>query len=394
MALGCYIPQYYTASYKGVVFDAMEVSSEHGRRGAEGEFPFGESTAYADLGRRIRTYSLRGRFPGNDHVARAGLLIAACEAPGPGLLVHPTRGPVTVACRSVKVTDNPLEEQGVTYIDLDMVEASLWGSGFSFGSAFFGIVLDTVLAVATATFQRDYTPQNVRYFRKDQVLATAGAGIGVIRDEFVKASQPVADIKVWRAAADFDTITQDSVQLSKEPVVEQAVTLGLSATDRYSAPADKFNRFRRIANWGAKSSTLISTAGVSENAIYSFIRTLAAGYMARGATEVEPTTMTEAFKQYDQVIAILDDEIEIARLKCDNLLFLALREFETTVQAAMLNRAYNLPTLIEYRFANVQHSQAAAYEIFNDAKRFVEIEQRNPGALPWMVGPGVIAARV
>src|SRR5262245_39833440 len=89
---------YLPASFNGVPFYCTEASSEHGRRGSEGEFPFGENTAYADLGRRIRTYTLSAVFRGDNHVREATALIAVCEAPGPGVLVHPTRGIVSAAC--------------------------------------------------------------------------------------------------------------------------------------------------------------------------------------------------------------------------------------------------------------------------------------------------------
>src|SRR6187431_2033003 len=97
------------ASFKGVTFYCTDADIEGGRRGAEGEFPFGEETAYADLGRKIRVYHLTAVFRENDHVGHASALFAACESPGPGILVHPTRGTQMVACRMVKVSDQ-LEE--------------------------------------------------------------------------------------------------------------------------------------------------------------------------------------------------------------------------------------------------------------------------------------------
>ena len=104
MALGCYTAPYLPASFKGVPFEALTAESEHGRRGAEGEFPFGEQTAYADLGRKIRRYSLKARFVLNSHVDDSAALIAACESPGSGALAHPTRGIVNAACTSCKVS--------------------------------------------------------------------------------------------------------------------------------------------------------------------------------------------------------------------------------------------------------------------------------------------------
>ena len=87
MAIGCYNPDenYLPASFKGVPFEALEVTSQHGRRGAQGEFPWGENTAYVDLGRSIRTYSISGRVSDNNHIAMANALAAAVETPGAGI---------------------------------------------------------------------------------------------------------------------------------------------------------------------------------------------------------------------------------------------------------------------------------------------------------------------
>src|SRR5262245_66687692 len=88
------------ASFKGVQFYCTEADVEGGRRGAEGEFPFSEITAYADLGRKIRVYHLTAEFREDNHVKDSQALFRACESPGPVILVHSTLGAVMVACRN------------------------------------------------------------------------------------------------------------------------------------------------------------------------------------------------------------------------------------------------------------------------------------------------------
>ena len=71
------------ASFKGMGFWCTEASIEGGRRGAEGEFPFGEDTAYADLGRKIRTFNLTAVFREDDHVLDASASSSNGESPNP-----------------------------------------------------------------------------------------------------------------------------------------------------------------------------------------------------------------------------------------------------------------------------------------------------------------------
>jgi hypothetical protein len=71
------------ASFKGVQFYCSEANIEGGRRGAEGEFPFGEDTKYADLGRKIRVYHLTAIFREDDHVTDAQALLMFVSRLGP-----------------------------------------------------------------------------------------------------------------------------------------------------------------------------------------------------------------------------------------------------------------------------------------------------------------------
>lgn len=395
MAEGCYTEPYLPASYKGVPFEAMEVSSEHGRRGAEGEFPFGENTAYADLGRRIRTYSLRGRFPTNDHVARSAALIAVCETPGAGLLVHPTRGPVLVACRSLKVTDNPLEEQGVTYIDLDMVEAFDWVNGFAFGNLLqIGLSLVSLLAVSRASFERDYQPANLTFQQAQMSRNAASSGILEVRTELhraVAADTTAADLNAWKALLDLEKAATNDTVLNDAKSTFDTLRLGMAGVDKFIDGDAQYQAFLRLANANAKVSALTGAGARSENAVYTMIRTIAAGYMARASLDEQTLTIADALKEYEQITAIFEQELAYARTTCDNLMFLELRKFMTAAQAALLNRIYNLPALVTYNFGGAVHSLVAAYEIYNDAKRFADIEAQNPSAWPFLVGPNVIA---
>lgn len=397
MATSCYDPEYFRASYKGVVFDAMEVSSEHGRRGAEGEFPFGENTGYADLGRKIRTYSLRGRFVENDHISQASALIAACELPGPGPLVHPTRGIVIAACRSIRVTDNPLEAQGVTYIDLDLVEANVWLNGFSLSNLLqTGLSLVSLFAVADASFQNDYRPRQASPFNLETIRATTSTAITQVKDEYHASAVKgeATDPNTWSAIFELEQRAGDIAVLDDAAEAFRTLRLGMAAISASTSDAgDAYRAFLRIANYNAKTSRLRGQDGLSQDSVYGTVRTMAAAYMARSALQQTGLNAQAAFAEYEQITAVLEQEIEGARSRCDNNLYLELRNFYTGVQKALLNRIYTLPALVIYNFQKPVHSLVAAYEIYNDAKRAPEIANQNPGSTPWGVGPRVVASR-
>ena len=391
MAVGCYDPQYIPASFKGVPFEALEVSSEHGRRGAEGEFPFGEQTAYADLGRRIRRYTLSARFVENNHIAASGALIAACETLGPGLLVHPTRGVVTAACTKILVKDNPLEAQGETTVEMEFVEANTLASGFSFGASLVGLVLTPLVDALRSTYVTRYRPAQVMYLDKPAVLATAADAMTQLRNEYAKAIATAPTTAKWTTLAALDDVVTDTKTLLDPGKTFDNFTKGTVLVASALTGQDKYDAFRRIANWAAKNSTLGGAAGESQDAVYAAIRSLAAGYMARTALEIQVYTLEASLTLYDQVSAVLNQELEAIKATCDGFLYSTMRDFVIKAEAALLQRAYTLPAIKAYDFGAAVPSLVAAYEIYNDAKRFRDIEASNPLQMPFRIGPVVYA---
>lgn len=379
MAQGCYRPQYLTGSFKGISFKSEEVSSEHGRRGAEGEFPFGENTAYADLGRRIRTYSVSARFDSSDHIAEARALITVCEGKGPGVLVHPTRGVVTsAACRSLRVKDSVEEQQGVTYVEMDFVEANNWSNGITLTANLLGLQLTAIISPARASFLLTYTPTKVPFFRLDAIINNAQFQIGFIALEYFNATPTKSDqLARNRIYSDINRVSMED-DLAKDPAtMDKTIALGLQAIASEVSGVDKFNTFRRIANNAAKTSTFTSIASDTENAVYSTTRIISAAYMTQGVLEATGQSTGSVFAQLDAIDAILADEEVFTRQSCNNEMFLAVRDFRITSSAQLLENAYSSPGLVGYNFSGSVHPVAAAYAIYGDAKQHRALEVFN-----------------
>lgn len=396
MVTPCFTPRYFPASYKGVPFEAMDVGSEHGRRGAEGEFPFGENTGYADLGRRIRKYSIEGRFVTNDHIARAAALIAVVETPGPGLLVHPTRGAVTAACVTLKVKDNPVDEAGVTNFTMELVEGNDW-----IGLSLLGIRIDLGLGISAlvgllaTAFVFGYRPLSVPYYDLDRALTPARVGLTSLAEQIrqaVASSSTDHDDAEW-AAADLLNFVGDLAAMQDPNRVLQAINLGAVALSSVTFGSTKFEAFRKIANTAARSTTLRAAGGTTQEVAWTAVRTVAALYMVQAALEEKPATLAKSFERMDQIDTLLVDEINAARAACNNALHTYLLETRTSALKTLMGVAYNLPSVIIYDFGAALPSLVIAYEILNDAKRRDEIEAKNPKFFPWAVGPRVASGR-
>jgi prophage DNA circulation protein len=393
MAEACYKDNYLPASYKGIPFEAMEVTSQHGRRGAEGEFPFGEQTAYADLGRSIRTYSIQGRIASNDHILIAAALIAVCETPGPGPLVHPTRGVIVAACKQLRVRDNPIEEAGVSYFDMDLVEAEVYPNGLSLVGQLLGLVLTPLIEAEEESFRDEYKPETVTFYDRAAVMETSGTAVVSINTAYQQSTAGINDLKVYRSLAAFETLANDTGLLSNKETMLNAMKDGMALIDKYGSSVQKQELFRNIINQNSTPINVGRTAESSVNAVQGFMRSVGAGYLTRSYLETSPKDMAEAFSQYDRLMTVFNQELEVAKERCNHKLFVKMSRFVEDVKKQMLNRAYNSPAVVQYQFSSAVHSLVAAYAVYDDATQFKDIEFRNPYGWPWQVGPDIIAAR-
>lgn len=90
------LPGCWIGSWRGIPFHVPDVSSPAGRRLIAIHLPGTDVTIHEDLGRANRAIRVNGLVAGDDYIAQAAALQKAFDAPGPGALVHPWLGPMTV----------------------------------------------------------------------------------------------------------------------------------------------------------------------------------------------------------------------------------------------------------------------------------------------------------
>ncbi|MEY9235406.1 prophage DNA circulation protein [Bradyrhizobium japonicum] len=368
------------ASFKGVLFYCTDADIEGGRRGAEGEFPFSEITAYADLGRKIRVYHLTAYFRDDDHVSDASALFMACESPGPGILVHPTRGTAMVACRSVKVSDKLEEEAGQSTAEMEFVEANPVGSGL--GGILFGMISSALNTTSQASFLRDYQPAGVSQPWRGDVVDTAQRLITAVTAVTKQVLPPDAPASEHRDVLRMEEVAQDDALATSATNVDRALSNGFNTIPLHTTDPDtEFRIMKRLANAAATtSSSSMLPAGAateSEEAVLSRHRVLAAIGMAEAAMARTYAYVDEALASMDAVLAVLSDEARAAYNVCDNALFLELRNYANQFAEMMNNLAYRLPGLVAVDFMGGVHPLVASYVIYNNATRHRDLEQRN-----------------
>lgn len=95
-----WLDQLQPASFRGIPFVVLTDDADNGRRTAVHEYPFRDDPYAEDLGRSARGIEITGFLIGDDVIAQRQAMIAACEQPGGGQLVHPSLGRIIVSLRA------------------------------------------------------------------------------------------------------------------------------------------------------------------------------------------------------------------------------------------------------------------------------------------------------
>ena len=102
---GAWWQQLQPGSWRGVGFVMDAAETKAGRRVAIHEYPYRDDVWPEDLGKLPRRFSIQCYQTGDDVYQQRDALIAACEQPGAGTLVHPTMGSLQCVLLDFAVAD-------------------------------------------------------------------------------------------------------------------------------------------------------------------------------------------------------------------------------------------------------------------------------------------------
>lgn len=110
------------ASFRGVAFQVDGADLGAGRRSTVHEYPQRDKPWVEDLGRAAREIAFEAFVVGADYVDQANRLLAALEESGPGTLIHPWFGTLTVSTKDLQRV-NFTRELGFARFSLSFVES-------------------------------------------------------------------------------------------------------------------------------------------------------------------------------------------------------------------------------------------------------------------------------
>ena len=386
-------PQLRRASFRGVPFEVTSSNLSIGRRTQTFEYPQRDDPFTEDMGRSKRTIRITAFVVGYDYIARMKRLIAACEKPGSGRLIHPWLG-------SMEVTPTDLsapvfESNRVASVSLTFVESGK----LQYPNALLDVgakCLSAAQLLVNAEFD-----EFVRTFdlsgAQDFVKEAVGLDLqGILNSETVQSVCDAFDLAEELATLSHDVITlaEGGADALFNRVLDTYGLQGFAST--VHAWTDVSHRFRSLtqsselnsAKPQAVASRTTSKRIEKANAAgQAMIRGLSVANMVVAASEIgtsndrlDASTPVQT-APYDDLIAVRNEILEAIdeeslKVSSDPI-YEALCESRSAVYEAITQRAENQARLVSFKPSSVQPALVLAYDYYGDASREAEIVGRN-----------------
>lgn len=386
-------PQLRRASFRGVPFEVTSSNLSIGRRTQTFEYPQRDDPFTEDMGRSKRTIRITAFDVGYDYIARMKRLIAACEKPGSGRLIHPWLG-------SMEVTPTDLsapvfESNRVASVSLTFVESGK----LQYPNALLDVgakCLSAAQLLVNAEFD-----EFVKTFdlsgAQDFVKEAVGLDLqGILNSETVQSVCDAFDLADELATLSHDVITlaEGGADALFNRVLDTYGLQGFAST--VHAWTDVSHRFRSLTQSSELNSAkpqAVASRTTSERiekanaAGQAMIRGLSVANMVVAASEIgtsndrlDASTPVQT-APYDDLIAVRNEILEAIdeeslKVSSDPI-YEALCESRSAVYEAITQRAENQARLVSFKPSSVQPALVLAYDYYGDASREAEIVGRN-----------------
>lgn len=388
---------YRPASFRGAVFFVEKADSTHGRRQAVHEHAQRDVPYTEDLGRKAREFSVSGYLIGLEYQTQRDELIKACETAGPGVLVHPYRGEMTVECRGLGIGESAADG-GMCMLTLTFLEA---------GEASYPTAkVDTVNAISakgntvTDAAGKGMVSDFLTTGFPAYVAESAAGGLAEL-GEFMSAPG-LSLAGELQAASDFyqqaTGLASDAFSLVQQPLQMVSRIQSLIGSVRSAFGSNALSMLTGLFDWSSTSYTG-STATPSRQqqatnftAMNAYVRQVAIAEAAKAAvvTQVpvatsggltQISTKPTVYDSYQAAIKVRDDLVERIDIESETTpndeLYVALSDLRTSVVQAVPSQEQDLARIVQYSPRETLPSLLVAYHLYGDAGRSDEIAARN-----------------
>lgn len=384
------------ASFRGVPFQVEASDIGVGRRSQVHEYPQRDKPYVDDLGRATRELQIVAFVIGEDYVARANAVLGALEEPGPGTLLHPWFGELTVSLKDLArvAFSQALGQARITMVFVESGELAFPSSQTSTQAAT-RVAAGNLEKAAQQSFAERFGVKGLQDF----VTAAATGNLGnMLR---VVSSSEIG--KVLGFANSLARTVSTAIALVSNPNQLGWHILGAFGLSGLATTAAAWSNIGRQLSRLGSSPSLSTPKNVHQNtaarrqananaaAVYGLGRQAmiaqAVGVCSLVGSSVDTTARPvvaydDMINVRDSVIAAIDQEV----YSCDDTVYLALMDARSAVWSDLTARARDQARLTTITPPDTVPALVLAYDRYEDAGRDLELVARNrirhPGFIP------------
>jgi len=386
--------QLQPASFRGVPFGITEAPVTTGRRTVTHEYPFRDTPYVEDLGRKSREYTLTAFVVGPDYMPARDALLQAMEAFGPGKLVHPYLGTMTVqpgTCSFTETWDNG----GMATFTLQFLQsdAIVYPSAVASASSSAQTNATAVNTAASAMLGTAYT------LTGQDTTAITNAATGTVTDTVSLISGSLGStVSTQGLGADAFTAAvanfkSQAAALVVSPVLLAAQYTGLintllDAPDGLAAVASLTRLYSStVAYFGAKTYGSSASALVAHANDAALSQMILFGILSAAAT-IAVSAAYVSIQQAQATVAGLDTLFNtLVYQVTDDGLYEAVVDLQVSMDAAIPPPGQTLPSVVNVRVVQSVPSLVLCYQVYGDVSEELALVAMNDIVNPFCV-PG------
>lgn len=386
------------ASFRNVPFKVAGHELSGGRRIAKHEFAMRDTPYAEDMGRKSKDFSVDAYIVGDDYMTGRDALMRACDAFGPGELIHPYYGTISVNCDGFTLRETSSEGR-ICRFTLKFVES---GQSETPASEVDGIA---EAAACYATAKKESIADFIKSFKigglPDFALTDATKMIKGASDTLANIAASINTVASGKEGF-LQPITAFSASISGLLATPGILANSLhslfgTVTSLFDDPLIAAKKLQSMFGFGGdavpfaqSTSTRIQQAD-NRSAIFALVNQAAVMESARIAPTATFSTVNDAQALRDaitlQIDTLMDDPL------MGDATYTALQAVRANIVNNLPPASVSLPNIVDYVPLITLPALVIAHDIYGDASRDLEIVARNNIAHPGFV-PGGVALQV
>jgi len=367
------------ASFRGVPFEVESHDETGGRRLARHDYPLRDLPYAEDMGRKAGEWRVEAflvRRKGVDVADARDRLRDALRKPGPGTLVHPYLGELTVCVDDYRLREST-REGGYCSFSISFVESGINENPTRTIDTAWAVhdAADDAQTAADESFLDQFAPWADEL--KDASTALSRGLYGVA--DYM--GQPVGWAGTVHSALEGLLATPEAFTGRLSGLLRSAASLGSLSTSRSTRRSTSVGALAGVLPRSGQPLTVTEQRATAP--VLKLVGTTAAIESARATADVEYATADDALDARDDVVDAIDT---ITLSGVSDPVYAGLSDLRAAVTTDLTTRGAQLPHLARVTLPQTMPALVAAYRVHGDANRDAEIVTRNairhPGKVP------------